>query len=247
MLNIGICDDDKQFAHNLEKLIWEYLDSNGSVAEIQTFTNSRDLITCLEKENNIDLLFLDIELNDITGVDIGNMIRRDMHNDFMQIVFVSSKENYAMQLFNIRPFDFLLKPIDYKKVEYIMDEYSRLYMVKQNYFEYRIGKICYKIDEQAILYFQSIGRKISMVTSNGTKEFYGKLSELTPNLKAQSFVVIHKSYIINRRYVSEYSRDSVTMTNGDVVPVSRSMRDKLSEMIIENEWGKINDHNRIVI
>lgn len=119
-----------------------------------------------------------------------------------------------------------------------MDEYNRLFNIQNNYFEYQVGKQKYRIDERSILYFQSFGKKTFMVTNTGQKEFYGKLSDVYTRLNHNIFCAVHKSYIINLRYVSEYCNDKIEMTNGDVVPVSRSMRDQLNEKIIENEWGE---------
>lgn len=236
MLNIAICDDDEQFANRLEDLLYDYLNNNNYKADIQAFTNPDELIKYLNDES-VDLLFLDIEFDNVTGIDIGNSLRKNLHNDLIQIVFVSATESYAMQLFNIRPFDFLVKPVDYKKVNYLMEEYNRIYRVQQNFFEYHMGKQVYKIDEQAVLYFQSEGRKIKMVTSIGDKQFYGKLSEVAEKLKANSFFQVHKSYIINSRYVLEYGKEHVVMTNKEIIPVSRPMREKLNKLIIEEKWG----------
>lgn len=236
MLNIAICDDDEQFVNSLEDLLYDYLKNNNYKADIQIFTDPDDFIKYLNDES-VDLLFLDIEFEKITGIDIGNNLRKNLHNDLIQIVFVSATESYAMQLFNIRPFDFLVKPVDYKKVNYLMEEYNRIYRVQQNFFEYHMGKQVYKIDEQAVLYFQSEGRKIKMVTSIGDKQFYGKLSEVAEKLKANSFFQVHKSYIINSRYVLEYGKEHVVMTNKERIPVSRPMREKLNKLIIEEKWG----------
>lgn len=234
MLNIVICDDDEQFVTQLEGLISKYLKYNNFKADVQTFTKSQELIKYIQNEENLDLLFLDIELDGMTGIDIGKSLRSEFYNDSVQIVFISSKADYAIQLFDIRPLNFLVKPIEYSKVEYIMEEYNRLFKFQHNYFDYRIGKQTYQIDTQSILYFQSIGKKINMVTLMGKKEFYGKLSDVCTRINANSFCEVHKSYIINMRYVLEYCKDQVVMTNGDVIPVSRSMRDKLNEKIIEN-------------
>ena len=156
MLNIVICDDDEQFTCSLENILLDYLNNNSFKADIQTFTKPNELINYLNNDENVDLLFLDIEFGDMTGIEIGNCLRKEMHNDLTQIVFVSSKESYALQLFNIRPFDFLVKPVDHNKVNYLMDEYNRIYRVQQNYFEYHVGKQIYKIDEQAVMYFQRL-------------------------------------------------------------------------------------------
>lgn len=238
MLKIGICDDDREFITQLEELILKYLENNNFRAEIHSFTQSCELLKYIQNGEMFDILFLDIELDDITGIDIGRRLRSEYHNDYIQIVFISLKENYALQLFDMRPLNFLVKPVEYKKVEYIMDEYNRLFNIQNNYFEYQVGKQKYRIDERSILYFQSFGKKTFMVTNTGQKEFYGKLSDVYARLNNNIFCAVHKSYIINLRYVAEYCNDKIEMTNGDVVPVSRSMRDKLNEKIIENEWGE---------
>ncbi|MCM1273236.1 MAG: LytTR family DNA-binding domain-containing protein [Clostridium sp.] len=237
MLKIGICDDDREFIVQLEELLQKYIEKNRLKAEIQGFTQSRELFQFIENGEMFDILFLDIEIDAVSGIDIGRALRLEYHNDYTQIVFISLRENYALQLFDMRPLNFLVKPVEYKKIEYIMDEYSRLFNIQNNYFEYQVGKQKYRIDERSILYFQSFGKKTFMVTSTGQKEFYGKLSDAYTRLNGNIFCAVHKSYIINLRYVSEYGNDKIEMTNGDVIPVSRSMRDKLNEKIIENEWG----------
>ena len=237
MISIGICDDDEVFVNQLETLITKYTEKYNYKTDLQIFTKSQDLLKYIENENNLDLLFLDIELDEKNGIDIGKNIRIDLHNDFLQIVYISAKENYALQLFDIRPLNFLVKPVDYKKVEYIVEEYNRLFNFEKSYFKYHIGKQTYQIDEQSIIYFESIGRKINMITCIGNKEFYGRLSDICNYLNTNSFCEVHKSYIINMRYVLEYCKDKVVMSNQDEIPVSRSMRDKLNEKIIEFEWG----------
>ena len=73
----------------------------------------------------------------------------------MQIVYVSAKEEYAMQLFNIRPMNFLVKPINYQKVAYILDEYERLYDFQNRFFTYNIGKRKYRMNENLATFFTS--------------------------------------------------------------------------------------------
>ena len=237
MFNIGICDDNEQFIHELKHFILKYLKYNNFKADIQTFIKGQDLLEYIQDENELDLLFLDIELNDTTGIEIGKYLRTEKHNDSVQIVFVSVKSNYAIQLFDIRPMNFLVKPLDYKKVEYIMDEYNRLFKFQNSYYEYNVGKKTHRINEQSIIYFQSVGKKINMVTIDGKKVFYGKLSEVNERLHANSFCEVHKSYIVNMRYISEYDKEQIVMTNGEIIPISRNKRDNFNKKIIENEWG----------
>ena len=69
---------------------------------------------------------------------------------------------------------------------------------------------------------------------NDQVEFYDKLSEIMRRLKDKNFCMVHKSFIINMRYATEYKRDCVVMANGEVIPVSRAMKDNLNKKLLEN-------------
>lgn len=232
MLRIGICDDDEQFIIQLERYVLEYAKKKGIPVETQTFLNSDKLFSYIDEVGLFDILFLDIELGDVTGIDVGNRLRSDLMNEIMQIVYVSINEEYALQLFKTRPMDFLTKPINYQKIEPVMDEYVRLYYTHNRFFTYHIGKKKYSMNENCILYFQSQGKKIQMVTQKGTEEFYGKLSDVVLQLNEQSFCVVHKSFVINLRYVAQHKSDSIVMANGEEIPISQSMKQSVRDRIL---------------
>lgn len=233
MIKIAICDDDEQFVRQLERYLLDYAKKKEITVNIYPFFGSEELFSSIQEEGLFDILFLDIELTSETGIDIGRRLRSDLKNEVMQIVYVSVNEQYALQLFNIRPMNFLVKPVDYQKVAYIMDEYERLFQFHNTYFTYNIGKRKYKMNENYILYFQSQGKKIQMVTKDGTEEFYGKLSDIIPQLSMHTFCVVHKSFVINMRYVERYRNDSILMTNGDEIPISQSMKQGVKEKLLE--------------
>lgn len=234
MLRIGICDDDEQFTILLETLVLNYAKTKGISIETQTFISSDTLFSCIEEEGLFDILFLDIDLGNETGVDIGMRIRSDLKKETMQIVYVSVNEEYAMQLFNIRPMNFLVKPVDSQKVAYILDEYERVFDFQNRFFTYHIGKRKYRMNENCILYFQSQAKKIKMITQDGTIEFYGKLSNVTPRLNKRMFCAVHKSFVINMRYVSQYRSDSILMIDGTEIPISQSMKQTVKDKILDD-------------
>lgn len=89
-----------------------------------------------------------------------------------------------------------------------------------------------------IAYLMSMDKKIRLVTKNGEEEFYGKLKSVLDRLPAD-FVMIHQSYIINQLYVSEYSYDSVKMSDGTVLNISKPYR--------KTSRSKIKQHRRAEI
>lgn len=93
----------------------------------------------------------------------------------------------------------------------------------------------YRIPYGKILYLQSDRRKLSVVTLEGTYEFYGKLEEMEEKLPANQFLKIHKSYLINTRQIKENSYEQVTMTDGSVLTISQAHRKAVRRKLLENE------------
>lgn len=233
MLRVGVCDEDEKFAVKLEHDLIKYAQKENILLDVDILSNSKELFKIIQNDGLFDILFLDVELEKNSGIEIGKKIRTNIKNEIMQIIFVSSKDDYAMCLFDIRPMNFLIKPVNYKKVNFIINEYRRLYKFQNVFFKYSIGKREYQINNEYIIYFQSQGKKIKMVTLDGVENFYEKLSQVTLRLNSNNFCEIHKSYVINMRYIAKYQKDNITMVNGDIIPISRTRQKAVEEKILD--------------
>lgn len=233
MYRIGICDDEMEFCTEIEGFVHEYAEKEEITVETEVFTSGEEFFEAINDEKTFDLLFLDIELGGIDGVEVGRRLREKVENEAMQIIYVSSKESYAMQLFQIRPFDFLTKPVNMEKISKVMSEYKRLFIDRNIFFTYHVGKSTYRISENDILYFQCEGKKIHVITTKDNREYYGKMTDVEKQISMNKFCVVHKSYIVNINYVSEFCPDEVVMCNGIRIPISQSMRKKVREKILE--------------
>lgn len=233
MYRIGICDDEMEFCTEIEKFVRKYAEKEKITVETEVFTSGEELFKVMNVEQKFDLLFLDIELGGINGVEVGCRLREKVENEIMQIVYVSSKESYAMQLFQIRPFEFLTKPVTEERISKVMSEYKRLFIDRNIFFTYKLGKRTYRISENEILYFQCEGKKIQIITSKDKREYYGKMADVEKQISMNKFCTIHKSYIVNINYVSEFCPNEVVMCNGVRIPISQSMRKKVREKILE--------------
>ena len=218
MIKVAICDDDIQFIYKLEQSIFRFAEMKRIKVDVDGYTSGAEFIQKLQQSERYDLLFLDIELGDSSGIIVGNWIRSQIQYESMQIVFVSAKEMYAIQQ---------------ERVDYILDEYERLYQFQPHIIEIGKGRNSIRIEEHSVFYLQSLARKIQVVTANDTLCVYGKLSEVIPALNPHLFCVVHKSYVINLRYAESFQKDSVHMINGDDIPVSRSMKNNLDHAIME--------------
>lgn len=234
MLNIAICDDDIMFCTHLENILLNISRKTGIELETEVFYTGESLYNALSTQGYIfDLILLDIELLMMNGVQVGQKIREELNNDIVQILYISGKESYAMALFDIRPLNFLIKPVDPEKVEEQIKKAFEITTKNNAFFEYKIGQTQRKIPIKDIIFFESSGKKIRIILSSASIEFYGKLTEIEEQLNSCDFIPIHKSYLINYLHVIEYQYEQVKMSNNVCLPVSQAYRKSVRDRLLQ--------------
>lgn len=229
-MNAFICDDEINTCAELEDFILQYAKDRSIHIHVDVFYSGDALINYLNSENKPNILFLDIELPGTNGIDIGHFIRNKLEDEQMFIIYISSREQYALQLFKNRPFDFMVKPFGKHEVFTVLDNIYKVIQKDSLFFTFQNQKSLYRISYKEILYFQSNGKKINIITFDGIKSFYGSLR----NVKLPDFFLeIHKSYRINYNYVREYSYEQVTMLNGQILNISKINRTTVRRKILE--------------
>lgn len=231
-LRVSICDDEKIFCAEFEELLHHTAGRLNLKIQVDVWFSGETIQEYLTKGNHIDIIFLDIEMMRLSGIDLGNYVRETMRDYKTQIVYVSSNTNYAMKLFRSHPYDFLVKPIREEELYQVMEGLSVILSAQNRIFEYRNGRDSYQIQYDDILYFRSDLRKIAIVTMEEEIEFYGKLKTIIEQAPPQ-FLAIHKSYLVNRDYVEKYALTFVEMKNKQILTISKafqkSVRDRLCQ------------------
>lgn len=235
MYRIGVCDDEKNTCAEIEKMIREY--GKQKVLELETvlWHTGEALCEALSR-TRLDLLFLDIELVTTSGIEVGRYIRNEMENHEIAIAYISSKSSYAMELFKIRPVDFLIKPIRYEDVAEIIEESLKLQRRNKQIFEYHAKGIYGKVQYKDIICFSSDNKKINIMTPDSVIVFNGRLRDILPQLP-ENFIQIHQSYIINLDHMLSCTYESVTMSKEMVLNISQPYRKEVRRQISEFNWG----------
>ena len=233
-LFVAICDDEKSIGAELERIIINTLGKMNIKYEIDVYFTGEELCSKMEAGTHYDLIFLDIEFakNAINGVEVGSLIRNTHSNNITSIVFISWKMKYSMQLFDIRPLNFLIKPLEYEKVEEVLKTFLKLAWTWSGDFTYKIGHDTYKVQIRDIVYLQSDKRKLILHLSNGrTEEFYGTLKEVYQDqLKRFDFIFIHASYVVNYDYIAAAKYNEVVLTDGETsLPISKPKRPEVRD------------------
>ncbi|MEA3423922.1 MAG: LytTR family DNA-binding domain-containing protein [Bacillota bacterium] len=220
MYNIGICDDNYEIVAQIKEIIQKFAQKSNEEIATYLFYSGEDLYEFLYKRNQLDLIFLDIEMANLNGVDLGIKIRSEFKNEALQIVYISGKDCYAMDLFQTRPLNFLIKPLNSEKIVPLIEKVIEL-NARQCYFSYKINRESFRIAVNEILYFESQGRRIRMLTLKNEVFFYEKLTYVSECVKEHQFVLIHHSILVNYNKISRFLHDQVIMENGDVLPISQ--------------------------
>lgn len=235
MINIGICDDDLIFASKIEMMLIKISKSQLIEMNIEVYSDGYELWRDIQNRNTFDLLYLDIEMLQINGIDVARKIReKDID---VIIIYISSYENYFIQLFEVEPFRFIKKPVDDEIFySYFNKAYDRI-LGSDLYFEYKFNKIPHKIMLKNVLYFESSGRLIEIKGKDENGKFYGKLNMVEKKLESGKipFLRIHQSYLVNYRFIKEISFYKVVLYDGTELQISEErqkiVRDKYNDLM----------------
>ena len=235
-IRIAICDDELEICLQIENMISDISKKMSMEFESDIFTLGENLCKELSR-TNYDLIFLDIELPKINGIEIGDYIRNILKNDIVQIAYVSSKTEYALQLFEYRPINFLVKPLNLEQLYKLFETFFKITGKQTQIFKYKKGRKFHKIELFKIKYFERSSRKVILHTTEGDSEFYDSLELIYESLKGQIFLFIHKSYLINFRYIKTMSYDHVVLSDDNELPISQSRRIQIRKMYMELEMN----------
>lgn len=231
-LRIAICDDEKEICSQVEEYIRMVLRKKDITCETDIFQNGEAL--CDEmKRTRYDIVFLDIEMPGMSGVNVGKFIRENLQDEMTQITYISSKQQYAMELFEYRPLNFLIKPLTIMQMETLLNKYLRVVEHDGKIFTYSKAHNFYKLPLSQIIYFQSEARKVKIVTIDGEDYFYGSLNDVYSELRNWKFLYIHKSMIVNYKYIKKMGINQVTMVDGTEFSISQSKRKEIRMQYME--------------
>ena len=221
MLQLAVCDDERVFRSDLRKILGTELELCGIDYHISEFTSGEELIAGLEKAD-CQILFLDIEMKGIDGVEAARRLRETKRQ--MEIVFVTSYADFVFQGYEVRALNYILKPYEPEKIAAVLHtalealdiEAEKYYVIDQ-----RGGSI--RVPLSSVKYFSSDRRTVHAVTTEQEYTFYEKLSDLETELP-DTFVRIHNRYLVHLKYLDAV-RQNTAVVDGEELPVSRPVVD----------------------
>lgn len=236
MIRVAVCDDFPETVTQVNEYLVEYQQLRDVKQDIKSFYNAEELWEYLRR-NPCDLVILDIELVKMNGVELGQLIRTELNDHTMKIVYISAKDCYDRQLFEVQPLNFLPKPIDKEKLFKMIDLTIDLLRDTERFFVFENKQGTFRIRFNDIIYFESFDHDIKIAAVSGNYEFKSSLSEVLKQLSDSRFLQVHRSYIINYSNANHIKYEEIIMSNGDAIPVGRDRRKDVRKII--SEWEDV--------
>lgn len=220
-INIVICDDDKSFANELHHQILNIISEHGYDCDIHEFFNGDESVRYCER-NLADIVLVDIDMPKMNGFDTVKELQKNQPD--LAVIFVTSHEEYAYQAYDYQPFWFVSK----RKIEKLNEVMSKLLMKIKHRKESReiihlnFGSIV-DINVNEVVYLKSDRHYISVFNNDEEiTKFRGGIKEVYEQLKYAGYIYVHRSYIVNCRFIDRFDYQCVTLKSGKKISVTRN-------------------------
>lgn len=224
MVNIGICDDEASMRKALRAPLEQKLQLLGEDYRIFEYDSGEALAARPETEWP-DILFLDIEMKKLSGMDTARKLRqKDAHT---LLIFVTAHPDFVFQGYEVHAFHYILKPYDEAKILNVLEQaLKELNQNQEQYFALEQKSGISKIPLKKIIAFSSDRRKIIISMQDGNIfDFYGKLNDVESSLPGY-FIRCHNRHLVNLNYVTALEKDKCCCGLLQF-PVSRAFRQSL--------------------
>jgi len=227
-INCVVTDDEpiarKGLCGYIEKI--DYLSLIGECEDALQLNN-------LLKTEQPDLIFLDIEMPYLSGLDLLSSIQNPP-----KVIITSAYEKYALKGYELDVVDYLLKPIPFERFMKSVDKVYHL-MKKESakntteYIFVKSGKQLKKIFIEDILFVESMENYVNVFTASSKEVVYSTLKFFLDSLPGDSFLQVHRSYVVNTKYIQSIEGNTLHIATYKI-PVARNLRNQVFNAILNN-------------
>jgi DNA-binding LytR/AlgR family response regulator len=206
-----------------QKVIEHFITETGVLLHVKSFSNPKEAYKHLQLHNDVDLIFLDINMPQQQGLEFYKTLSNPP-----KVIFTTAYPQYAVEGFEVSAVDYLLKPIPYQRFLQAVNKVLNLLSEKdaiKAFISIKENKTVYKVDLESIIYLEAAGDYVKVVTE--TKNFithstFNSFLEQLPD----NFLRIHKSYSININYLIKLSGNQIQVANFEL-PVGQTYKSKV--------------------
>ena len=225
MLQIGICDDESGARESLQLACERVLREQGDGLRFYAFSSGEGVLRWLEKHpDELDILFLDIEMGGVSGMEAAKRIRE--RNARLVLVFVTGYADYVFDGYSVNALDYVLKPCRDSRLQAVLRRaLGQLHRLAPEVFTIKNADGIFRVPKAKILYLKSDRRLLTLVTGERSYTYYGRLDEAEQALGA-GFLRLHQRYLA-RADAIERIEGASAWVGGEALPISRANHQKV--------------------
>ena len=234
-IRIACCDDEKQQLE-LYKTMFTNIEMRQDIKlNVEYFLSGNFMPERFQSEKNpFDLVYLDMDMDEKSGLDLAKEIRQNYHSDCL-ILFLTNYPKYMQNSFDVRAFQYMIKPVQF-------DEFEKKFNAARKYLEKDDkNRVVLKIDEDNVVFFTNEIYYIEKEKSSKQFLVYledkcvvakGVLSAIENQLLEQHFMRTHRSYLVNMKHIRRIQKNDLVLSNGNLVPISRRKEKELKQQFM---------------
>lgn len=227
-MKICIVDDEQNCIDNLLGQLTRYSDESGLDILFDTYTNPAAFIEKYSPDE-YDIVFLDIYIGEMTGMDLAAKIREKAENKM--IIFCTTSLSDMPQAFRYHAFEYIIKPAEYDRIKVVMDDAISLLPDLEKYIDLKSNKEQLHLALSSIVAVSTRGHYLDFIISKGDDfSFRMPLSDFKANVDDR-FLLINKGVLVNMDYISAIQDKTCVLSDNNSFPIK--IRESAA---IKNQW-----------
>lgn len=221
MIKIAICDDEQNIVDKIANVTIEYKKMKNIQFETDTFLSGINLI---RKFSNFDLIFLDIDMPELNGIEVAKKLRDS--DVISKIVYVTNHAHFTSQALSLHAFGYIVKPFKDSEIFSLLEDFMKFFNAeiqskcKRMSFKTTQGVVCLNVED--IIYFEySKPNGVNVVTMDKILHTRSTLQEVLKMVEGYGFVSPHKSFIVNLSCVEIIDGINMLMKNGATIQIAQ--------------------------
>ena len=227
---LAICDDDREQLRKLEVLVAKWGEKSGHGCSIRAFVSAEEFLFEYEEDKTYDILLLDVEMNNISGIELAKRIRKD--NNRAEIIFITSHFEFVGEGYEVDALHYLIKPVANAKLCQVLSKAVEKLAVEPPWVVINFDGQIIKLYEFEILYIEAFRHYISIRTTAGEYKIKENLSSFEQKL-SNDFYRVHRSYLVSLKQITRISRTAVWIGKEEL-PLARGKYDDINRAFIEH-------------
>lgn len=216
-VRIAVCDDQVEFQNVILSNLERYKDKYD--IDVSTYSSGEELIEVIMNNCFFHTIFLDIQIKGINGIKTAEEIRK--YDSRVNIIFVTSYADYAVEGYEVSALHYILKPITSEKFDAVFSKALSNWEYMNNKISIKVGIKIVLLDVSSILYIESQGREVYFYTKETSYRTYSSFSKEHKRLEKFDFVQPHRCYSVNLAYIKAIEKDRVILSDDRSIPLSR--------------------------